>query len=254
LKESGSGVKREAKRAAERDAEVDIAPEPVWDPVAEVVPPQIPNWEPVASSKSKAEAWWDHPSDPALPQGTMHTPAGRHRGRRRHSRTVIAVAALACLVVVFLAATAILTSLHHSTPANAGPPATSAPKVSHSLVTPQVRAATEATLTAGTSVRQALDSLSGIPTTTKVVAIINPYISTLQQYRTFLANSTVPVAARAAKSSADTLVTQDLQFLGTINGLPSLRLGSYLEQFGSNSTALHTALTAFERTLRAPTN
>lgn len=38
------------------------------------------------------------------------------------------------------------------------------------------------------------------------------------------------------------MVSADLRYLSTINGLAPLRLGSYLEQFGKNATQLQTDL------------
>ena len=52
----------------------------------------------------------------------------------------------------------------------------------------------------------------------------------------------MPTAARTAALSAVVQVTQDLQFLGTVNGLPSLQLGTYLRQFFSDSAQLQTTL------------
>ena len=84
--------------------------------------------------------------------------------------------------------------------------------------------------------------------------MINPYVSSLQHYETTLAGTAVPTAARTAAAGAHTLVSQDVQFLGTINGLAPLRLGSYLEQFGKNATQLQADLSRLEAELRTATS
>ena len=61
--------------------------------------------------------------------------------------------------------------------------------------------------------------------------MINPYISSLQRYETVLTGTDVPAAARTScRQLSASLVARDMQFLSTINGLPPLRLGSYLER------------------------
>ena len=264
LKESGSGANRgpqpvakgstPAQAVAGRASDAGVTPLPAWEPVVEVAPPKIPNFEPAPNSTSSADARWEHTSDPPFPVGVVHPYPGGHRGSRRPSRTVITVSALACLVVVVLAITAILTSLHHSTAADTGSRPASTPKASLASDASRARSATDAVLTATTTAQQGLHSLSGIPTVTKVTAVMTPYISSLQHYRTFLAGSTVPAAARGARANAAAVVKQDLQFLGTIHGLEPLRLGTYLVQFGSNTVELETTLSNFEQVLRSSTS
>ena len=248
LKESGSGATPKPNRSAEKGRDVDIAPLPTWEPAPDVTPPKIPNFEPAPTSASKAEAHWELAGDPPFPSGILHPrPAGR-QGPRRPSRTVITLSVLACVVVVLVAATAIVASLDNPTPA--GPPAASTPKALSSSEISRARSATESALTATTKAQQGLHSLTGIPTIPTVTAVITPYISSLQQYQAFLAGSKVPAAARGARNNAAAVVNRDLQHLDTINGLASLRLGAYLEQFGTDKVELQTTLSTFEQVLR----
>jgi hypothetical protein len=254
LKESGSGVEQGPHRGTERAPDTDIAPLPAWETVAEVTPPKIPDFETAPNLTSKAEAHWDRASDPPFPTGILHPHRTGHRGQRRPSRTVITMSVLACVVVVFLAATAIITSQHQPTTTGSGPPAASTPTAPTPAATTAARSATEAALTATTTAQQRLESLSGIPTITKVTAVMTPYISSLQRYQSFLARSKVPALARGARNNAATVVSQDLLFLGTIRGLESLRLGTYLVQFGSNTVELQTTLSTFEQIMRSSAN
>ncbi len=163
---------------------------------------------------------------------------------------VITMSVLAC-VVVLLAATVIVISLHQ--PTTAGPPAASTSKAPPPSAISRARSATEAALTATTAARQGLGSLSGFPTVPKVAAVITPYISSLEHYQAFLTGSTVPAAARRARDNATAVVNQDLRHLGTINGLASLRLGTWLEQFSTDMVALQASLSTFEHALRSST-
>ena len=48
----------------------------------------------------------------------------------------------------------------------------------------------------------------------------------------------MPTSAQGAAANVRALLSRDVQSLTTINGLPPLRLGSYLEQFDSGLTHL----------------
>ena len=106
----------------------------------------------------------------------------------------------------------------------------------------RLRAATTAAAAATATARTKLQTMSGFPTPTNVAAVINPYVASLQVYGSALSKTAVPEAARAAALSAVVLVTRDEQSLATINGLPSLQLGSYLEAFFINVEQLQTTL------------
>ncbi len=239
-------------RAVEPVADEDVSPFPAWEPITEVPPPKIPNWEAPATS-AQAEANWEHSVDPSFRPGIPHAHTPGQRPSRRPSRTVIIVAAVACLLVAVLAATAILTSLHHST-ANPGPSGATTPKVSPAPGTNRVGVATAAALTATREAQHGLLSVKGFPTVKKVAAVINPYMSSLQDYKHFLSGLSVPPAALGAERVAAAEVNGDLAFLSTINGLESLHLGTWLVQFGSNTVDLQTALSTFEQVLHVPTS
>ena len=99
---------------------------------------------------------------------------------------------------------------------------------------------------ATTTARSEFSSMVGFPTIRKVAAVIHPYVASLQAYKTVLSRIHAPAAAGTAAVTADALVTSDVRFLSTINGLPSLRLGSYLEQFGRDATQLQNTLGTLE--------
>ena len=161
--------------------------------------------------------------------------------------------ALASLVVVFVAAAIIMSSLHQSKPATAGQRAASTSAVSSASVS-RLEAATDTAAAAITTTRSSLDAISGIPTPAKVAALINPYVSSLQRYETTLTGTVVPTAARTAATDTHTLVSADVQYLSTIKGLAPLRLGSYLEQFGKDATQLQADLGGLEGELRTATS
>jgi hypothetical protein len=166
----------------------------------------------------------------------------------------VTTVALASLVVVIVAAAVIISSLHPSTPSTARPRTASTPAVSSSSVISQLQAATNTAALATTATRSRLDAISGIPTLAKVAAVVNPYFSSLQNYETTLVGTAVPTTARGAATAALTQVSQDVQFLGTLNGLAPVLLGSYLEQFGKNATQLQADLSRLEAELRTATS
>ena len=144
-----------------------------------------------ASVMSWPDARWEHASQTTLRRDPVH-PAFRTRGRpRRRSRAFVTTVALACLVVVFVAVAVIMSSLHQSTPATAGPRAASTSAVSSSSVS-RLQAATDTAAAATTTARSGLDAITGIPTPAKVAAVINPYVSSLQRYEMTLAGTAVP--------------------------------------------------------------
>ena len=161
--------------------------------------------------------------------------------------------AIASLVVVFVAVAVIMSSLHQSTPAAAGRRVASTPAVSSSSIS-QLQAATNTAALVTTTTRSRLEAISGIPTPAKVAAVINPYFSALQNYETALVGTAVPTMAQGAATAALTQVSQDVQFLGTLNGLAPVLLGSYLDQFGKNATQLQADLSRLEGELRTATS
>ena len=96
-----------------------------------------------------------------------------------------------------------------------------------------------------------ITSLAAFPTPTNVETVINPYISSLQLYQTFLTATKVPASAQPAAANAESQLRQDLQFLDTIDGLPPQQLGAFLVQFDADATELQTTLSTLEQHLRS---
>jgi hypothetical protein len=109
-----------------------------------------------------------------------------------------------------------------------------------------MQTATRAAVSATIATRANLDALTGFPTLDKVAAVLNPYASSLQSFERVLTDTDTAAAARTTALSALMLVTGDVQFLGTLNGLPPVRLGSYLVSFGTDVSQLLKTLSTFE--------
>jgi hypothetical protein len=116
----------------------------------------------------------------------------------------------------------------------------------------RIQAATDAVDSATTAASVGLTSLSAFPTPTNVETVINPYISSLQLYETFLSGTKVPASAQQAAASSVAKIRQDLRFLETIDGLPPDQLGAFLVQFDTDATQLQTTLSTLEQDLRTP--
>jgi hypothetical protein len=162
---------------------------------------------------------------------------------------------LAALFVVFVVVAGVMILLHKSPHAASGTTTTSttsAPAVSASD-TVRMQAATRAAAAATTAARSKLDGMTGFPTPDKVAAVMNPLVSSLQRYETVLTGTDTPAAARTTALSALILVTRDVQFLFTINGLAPVRLGTYLDESGKDATQLLKTLSTFERELNTST-
>ena len=238
----------------------DGPPEPVWTPepivtpkvgtlpapVAEVMPPRMPNWDRSAVSASWPDAGWELAGETTAP----HRPVPAHGRRRRRTRATTAVIVVSSLVTFFVAVTGVMVLLHHSATANATAGTAPTKAVTSSGAT-QLVAATRVADGATTKTGSELHALKGIPTTVTVAAVINPYVTSLQQYAAALSGPGVPAAARIAADDARALVDQDVQFLSTINGLQPIHLGSYLEQFGKNATQFQRSLGTLEHDLDA---
>jgi hypothetical protein len=175
-----------------------------------------------------------------------------------------AIVVVAVLLLVGAAAAGAVRALHHPA-TTAAPPAhvttptqavagTSAPGTSSTGTAAsgaaRIQAATDAVDSATTAASVGLTSLSAFPTPTNVETVVNPYISSLQLYETFLSGTKVPSAAQPAAASAEAKIRQDLQFLETIDGLPPQLLGAFLTQFDTDATQLQTTLSTLEQDLR----
>jgi hypothetical protein len=224
----------------------------------EVEPPPIPNWDLPPEPPSWINSRWEQAASRTGSQrrAAASTPAATRDDRQR-SRAFSATVVVTALAVVFLAVAGVMFLLRSSPKAASS--ATTAPRaaVSHDTVTPAETAhmltATRGAVAATTAARTNLDSLAVFPTPDKVAAVMNPYVSSLQHYETVLMGTDTPAAARTTALSTLILVTQDVQFLGTVNGLAPVKLGTYLEDFGTNASQLLRTLSTFERELGAST-
>jgi hypothetical protein len=244
--------------------EAPAPPDPVWDPepkvtpklattlghATEVAPPEIPNWERAAPSTWWPDSRWEHATETTLPRQGVRPGPKTIGGQLRQSRAITAAVAAGFLVLVFVAGAFVLASLHHS-PATPTGPAASTSTASAADVG-RILAATNAALAANTSAQTKLRPGSGFPTIATVAKVINPYVAALQHYEAALVDIPVPDGARTDAVSEHALVAKDVQFLGTINGLPSLRLGTYLEEFGKDAEQLQITLGSLQRELKAP--
>jgi hypothetical protein len=187
-------------------------------------------------------------------------------GKPKRSLVFKATVVLAVLFLVAVAAAVAVRAQHHPTttaasPAHVTTPTQVAAGASASGTsstgtaasgTARIQAATDAVDSATTAASVGLTSLSAFPTPTNVETVINPYISSLQLYETFLSGTKVPASAQPAATSAMARIRQDLQFLETIDGLPPQQLGAFLTQFDTDTTQLQTTLSTLEQDLRNP--
>ena len=186
--------------------------------------------------------------------------ADEGKGKQKKSRVFKAVVVLACVFLVVGAAAVAVRKLHHPTatatpPAHVTTPTASATASSgagaSAAGTARIQAATDSVNSATTAANVGITSLATFPTPINVETVINPYISSLQLYETFLAGTTVPAAARPAAASAEAQLRQDLTFLDTIDGLPAQQLGAFLVQFDTDTTHLQTTLSTLQQKLGA---
>ena len=200
----------------------------------------------------------------STPASTGSLEDGEEKPKR--SRIFKATVVLACLLLAAVAAAAGVRQLHHPTTTAAAPTHVTTP--THGATGPaasgassagtaasgsaRVQSATDAVDSATTAASVGLTSLAAFPTPTNVETVINPYISSLQLYETFLSGTKVPAPAQSAAASAEARIRQDLQFLETIDGLPPQQLGAFLAQFDTDATQLQTTLSTLEQDLRTP--
>ena len=225
--------------------------------------------------------WAMAPSEPwevdGVVESTSTSPARTRRNRNRNrvekdgegkqrSRVFKATVALACLLAVLAAAAVGVRALHRPTTAAAPPVHATAASSSNGATTgadsasaaaagtARLQTATDAVDSATTAATVGISSLAAFPTPTNVETVMNPYISSLQLYETFLTGTKVPPSAQPAAASAETQLRQDLQFLDTIDGLPPQQLGAFLVQFDTDATKLQTTLSTLEQNLRSPSS
>jgi len=173
----------------------------------------------------------------------------------RWSRVRTAAAVAACILLVVVAAVVVLRSVHRTPSApTASQPTTAASAPPSVADTSQVQSATDAVDSATTGARAGLASLPGFPTPPNVSTIINPYVASLRLYEAFMSRATVPESAQPAAAAAEAQVRQDVRFLETIDGLPPIHLGAFLNEFATDTTQLQTTLTTLEQDLHTPAN
>jgi hypothetical protein len=238
----------------------DAPPEPTWTPEAtvapklatlpkptEVEPRRMPNWDGARGANELPDARWEHATPPP-PRRQPERPPAKVSSPERPARdkAFTVKAALAALLVVFLTVTVVMVLLRHSgtTPTQSAPAVVVAPSD-----VARVQASTRELNAETAATRTALHQLPGIPTPLNVGAVINPYVASLQSYGTFLTTARLPGGPRTAAALTHALVTQDLQHLETINGLPALKLGSYLEQFTQDAARFQGALDSLQQSL-----
>jgi len=99
-----------------------------------------------------------------------------------------------------------------------------------------------------------LAALPGFPTPANVANVINPYISSLQLYDAFMSGTSMPVAVQPAAGAVASQVRHDVTAFSTIDGLPPIRLGTYLKSFTADVARLQASLNTLEQSLRTPTS
>ena len=164
----------------------------------------------------------------------------------------LATAVVACVFLLVVSGIAIAHSFHHTATPTGGAPAGTPPAATNAAVA-RIQSATDSVDSATTAARAGLASLPGFPTPTNVANVINPFISSLQLYEAFMSGTSVPVPVQSAAATAESLVRHDVAFFGTIDGLPPIRLGTYLKGFSSDVTRLQAALSTLEQSLRTQT-
>ncbi len=241
--------------------ETNLYAEPDAVPVAAAEPEPIVSWEPEPELEPEPEpevveaTEWPWEDDGENVSAGDPSEARTRRGEReKRSRVFTTTVVLACVFAGIVAGAAAERSIHHPTTAASKPPVHATARVSSAAEAAQIQTATDAIDSATTAARVGLGALSSFPTPANVAREINPYISSLQLYAAFLSGRTVPEPAQAAAASTEAQVRQDLQFLSTIENLPPLQLGAYLEQFGTDSTQLQTTLSTLEQNLHTPTS
>jgi preprotein translocase subunit SecG len=217
-------------------------------PADEAVPRPIPNWDGAPVPAQWPEARLEHANSSTRPPRHVHSVEEAHRQHSRRSRAFMTTAVLASLFVVFVVVMVVTVLLHHSD----NPPAGTASAVSPE--TARLQAATKSMSSKASAARAALYSLNGIPTTVNVAAVIDPYVSSLRRYESVLSGSEVPTSARGAAATVRALLARQAPSLATIDGLPALRLGSYLEGFVPGVTHLQKDLRTLEHALGARTS
>ena len=175
-------------------------------------------------------------------------PTRRPEQRRRRGETRRRVLLAALFVAVVICAVVIV----HAGRARSDtqPPAATTSPVSSGAQLSRLESAINDVQSASSGAQAGLSSLGGFPTPQRVAAVVNPYVDSLQLYQNVAAGVTVPTAARAAFASANDQVAQDITFLKSINGLPPLQLGTFIDEFVAHITQLQATLDRLRQNLQ----
>ncbi len=181
-------------------------------------------------------------------RGPAHARAGEAKAGSDTRRLVL----LACLFFAVVIGAVVLHFGHiHS---DASTPATAAtPGAASAATTTRLESAITDVQSASTGAQAELTTLSAFPTPLRVATIINPYVDSLQLYQTLASSVDMPSAARAAATTADAQVSKDIAFLGTINNLPPIQLGSFIQEFFARATQLQSSMDALQHALNPAT-
>ena len=142
------------------------------------------------------------------------------------------MAVLLCFLAAIVAGAAIVSAFHNPPAPTTRSAAAPIPRRSRSSAVSRVRAATDTADDRHHTASSGLHTISGIPTLTKVSAIVNPYVESLQHYQTTLADTAVPAPAKGAIDSVAPLVGQDARFLSPSMCCRPCGLGDVPGQFG----------------------
>lgn len=252
--ESGPEPEYHAVQTAEPGAAGVVAALPVATGTPAPIPPVDPEPALVSTPTALLDREREGDGEAASAAGPAHARSKKNREGKERRGVYTATIVLACLVLVIVAGALAVRSLHHATTPTTSSPAHSASRVSSPADAARIQTATDEVDSATTAARAGLASMTSFPTPSNVATIINPYISSLQLYEAVLSGSKVPPSATSEAASAETQVRQDLEFLGTIHGLPPVQLGAYLGQVGTDATQLRATLGDLEQDLRSPTS
>lgn len=175
-----------------------------------------------------------------------HTSA---RAARRGSETRRRVLLAALFVAVVVCAVVIVHSGRVRTETQE-PAATASPVVASAAQVSHLESAISDIQSASSGAQAGLSTLSQFPTPPRVASIINPYVDSLELYKTLAVTIAVPTVARADFASANGQDVQDITFLQSINGLPPLQLGAFIKEFFARSSQLQAILDRLQQDLQ----
>ena len=183
----------------------------------------------------------DEESEGRRPHTSARTARRSAETRRRVLLAALFVAVVICAVVVVHAGRA---------RSDTQPPVAVTSPVSSGAQLFRLESAISDVQSASTEAPAGLTGLGGFPTPQRVAAVVIPYVDSLQLYQNVAAGVTVPTHACAAFASANAQVVQDITFLKSINGLPPVQLGSFIDEFFAHITQLQATLDRLQQDLQ----